>query len=759
MQQSVETRLRVNPVGPRNARIAIVGEAPGAEEEHQGVPFVGPSGRLLDEMLAAAGIARRECYITNVVKERPPGNDFGVFYERGVPTPELRRWREELRAELRAVGPNVIVALGNEALRALTGDDGRKIGEWRGSIIGTPLGKVVPTYHPALVLRQWTWRYVVEFDLRKAKAESQTSELALPHRKLLTAPKLSEVSDFLAFARRCDAIAFDTETIRRGDPPRTYVDTAGIAVSPELSMAIPIAYTNGEPYWSLEDELEVWRLLRCTLGDPRIRKIAHNGQYDVLVLRRHGVKVANFALDTMNLANLVYPELPKSLDFLASVYTRQPYWKHMIGTDRWRYNAIDAAVTFEVAEGLVEDAREHGVLDFYRSHVHPLIMLYVEVQEHGVRVDAEKLTAARRQVEAEIEELRQRLQALAGFDLNVNSVKQMREFLYVTRRMPKRVSKSGALATDEQALRSLFARTADPALGVILKLRERRKLLSTYLTTPFDADGRMRCTYNVAGTETGRLSSSASIDGTGSNLQNVPHGMPRQVFVPDPGMVFVGADLSQAEARVVAWLAQDERMMDVFKQGGDIHKRNAALIFHKSEADVTPDERYLAKRVVHASNYGMGPRKFAQIAGITEREARALLDRYFQAFPRIQSWHREVERQVRQGRTLVNPFGRKRVFMERIGPELFREAYAYVPQSTVADQLHRASLEIWARLPEPARIVLQVHDSIVVQCSESQVEEVKAIVREALERPIVIMGRELVIPADVKVGSNWDEVS
>ena len=755
------TSERIVPAeGPKDASIALVGEAPGAEEERQGRPFVGASGALLNQMLSAAGIARSRCYVTNVVKVRPPNNDFSVFYEkRGRPSSELLRWREELKRELAEVKPNVIVALGAEALRALKEDENARIGDWRGSIIATPWGKVVPTYHPALVLRQYSWRPIVEFDLRRAREESQTPELRLPERTLMTKPTLSEVRKFLEYAAEQDMITFDVETIQRGEPPRTVMDCIGIATSPQTAMCIPVCYAgSGDPYWSVEEEAQVWRWLAELMANPRVRKVAHNGQYDMLVLRRHGVKVVNFWLDTMNLMNVVYPGFPKALDFVSSIFTRQPYYKDAIHTDRWWYNAMDAAVTYEVALKLIEEAKEFRVWDFYRNHVHPLIQIYVEVQERGVRVDTAKLAEARAQVEREIEELQRKLDEAVGHPLNVNSPAQVRKYLYDELKLPKRFSRQGTLTSGEAALRALRARYDVPAIDLILALRERKKLLSVYLNAPFDPDGRMRASYNVAGTETGRLSSSESIDGTGTNLQNVPHGIPRQVIVPDPGNVFVGADLSQAEARVVAWLAQDERMIEVFESGGDIHKRNASFIFGKPEAEVTPEERYLAKRVVHASNYGMGPRKFAQIAEISEKQAEELLERYFATFPRIREWHREVEQTIRRTRTLVNPFGRRRTFYDRIGPELFREAYAYIPQSTVADQLHRATLEIYARLPEGARIALQVHDSIVVECRAEQVELVKQIVKEALERPIVIKGRPLVIPAEVKVGSNWDEV-
>jgi DNA polymerase-1 len=229
------------------------------------------------------------------------------------------------------------------------------------------------------------------------------------------------------------------------------------------------------------------------------------------------------------------------------------------------------------------------------------------------------------------------------------------------------------------------------------------------------------------------------------------------MFVPDPGKILIGADLSQAEARVVAWDAEDVNLMQVFTSGGDVHRKTASLILSIPEELITPDQRQSAKKTVHASNYGMSKRTFAMQNKIPEALAGKLQDSYFRAFPMIKLWQFNVMNEVKRTRQLTNVFGRVHFFHGRYGDDLWKQAYAYKPQSTVADMMHLASHNIIARLPDGADYLLQVHDAIYCQCFPEQEAEVRAIMKEEMERPIIIKGKSLSIPADFHVGKNWNE--
>lgn len=369
--------------GPSGARVALVGEAPGEDEERLGEPFVGASGRLLNEMLAAAGIDRRSCYVTNVVKVRPPGNDFRRrYYEDGrgtKPTAELLAAREALVQELRSRVPraNVTVALGDEALKALTGRMG--LGKLRGSILETAVGKVIATFHPARVLREWSERRIVEADLRRVRAESLTPDANVPVIECLVDPTKEQVLDWLGRVKPGQRVAFDIESLG------PTVRCIGFAVGPRSALCVPFVScrrgrsgeasgtlvpppTDGAPFgshWSPEDEAEVLAAVTRVLEDPAIPLIAQNFQYDAARLSdEFGIVCQGLVLDTMVAQHCCYCELPKSLAFLCSLYTRVPFYKDHDASndlDEWRYNCYDAAVTYEVATELEKEMKEMKV--------------------------------------------------------------------------------------------------------------------------------------------------------------------------------------------------------------------------------------------------------------------------------------------------------------------------------------------------------------------------------------------------------------
>jgi DNA polymerase-1 len=213
-------------------------------------------------------------------------------------------------------------------------------------------------------------------------------------------------------------------------------------------------------------------------------------------------------------------------------------------------------------------------------------------------------------------------------------------------------------------------------------------------------------------------------------------------------------DLSQAEARVVAYLAEEERLIELFEKGGDVHTKNASWIFNKSMEEVTKDERERAKRGVHALNYGMGPNLFAMLFGCSVSEGKRLSAKYFDTFPKIRSWHLGIQSQLGKSKIMVGPLGQKRIFFARWGEQLFRQAYAWGPQSTIAHLLNRALVRFKEANPE-VTVLLQVHDEFDWQAPANfDLEKV----REAFDIPIQIKGKVCRIPIDIKCGSNWSEL-
>jgi len=739
--------------GPTDAKIYIVGEAPGEEEERQGIPFCGGAGRILDKMLMDVGIVRGECRIANVMRVRPPQNNFGHFYfdkRLRTPKPELEEGRRYLLEDIERCRPNVVCLLGNEALVALFGHRG--ITDWRGSILlhHRLNVKVVPTIHPAMVMRQWDFAPLVLFDLRRVKEESLSAEYRIPHRNFLVAPVFEQVMEWLEKLRRCKRIAFDVETTG------VRLDCIAFADSPFSAISIPFTYSRGTEtidYWTEEEEIEIMKRIKEVLEDEKVEKVAQNAQFDCVILATNApyIVVRNLVLDTMCGHHTCYPELPKGLDVLCSIYTRQPYYKHWANTGDsfkfWEYNAMDACVTYECATAIEKEMREFGVYDFYYRVVHPLIDILGDMQVRGVKIDNEVREQAYDECRLVVLKKEEELRELVGREVNVMSPKQLKELLYEDMKLPPRISRMrGTETTDEEALLALSAQYPSKIFDLILDIRRNRKLMGTYLTNEGE---RMKCSYVIGGTETGRLSSRESVFGTGTNLQNIPKGVCRRMFVADEGRLFVEADLSQAEARIVAYLAREEKLIRLFEEGGDIHSQVAEWV---------GVPRGLAKRLVHASNYGIGVRTFAHHAGIKEGQAREALQKYFDTFPRIRMWQLQIQADLSKSRILETPMGRKRVFFGRWGEQLFREAYSFIPQSTVADVLNLALINISRMRPE-WEIMLQIHDAFVIQVSEQEEKlEIVGELRKAFDIPLTIEGRTFVIPIDIKCGKNWEEM-
>jgi uracil-DNA glycosylase len=341
------------PVGNPNAKIVLLGEAPGEDEERTGVPFVGASGRELRACLAEAGIEdvphrygtpswseARNIYILNVFAERPPANNLEKWQvgksalPLGYNLPPMARGKflapdkvhhvEACKASLSQLRPNLIVALGGTALWALSGLTG--ISNYRGAIVPSPFGKVLPTFHPAAILRQWGNRPILLADLEKARLHSESPEYSRPSRKLLIQPTIEEVEDFATqhLGPFGPAVSVDVETKAR------QITCLAFAPSPNLGICIPFVDETqpGNSYWSLDHELRAWRVVRQLLSGPR-EVIFQNGAYDVQYFLHHRIPVRNFRRDTMVRQHASFPELPKALGFLGSIHTDEPAWKLM----------------------------------------------------------------------------------------------------------------------------------------------------------------------------------------------------------------------------------------------------------------------------------------------------------------------------------------------------------------------------------------------------------------------------------------------
>lgn len=327
-------------LGPKSARIALVGESWGEQEELVGLPFQGTSGQELTRMLTEAGIARRECFFTNVFPLRPARNDIKTLCSKraevskdySFPPLSSGNYIQEqylgelprLREELLTVAPNLIIALGNSACWALLRST--RIGSIRGAVAESTLCpgmKVLPIMHPAAILRNWSDRPVAVADFMKAKREMEFSEIRRPEREILVAPTLEEIWEWTS--RPATHYACDIETMRG------QIDMIGFARSASDAIVIPFVDNTkpGRNFWpTLSEELEAWSAVRQLLQSP-VEKIFQNGLYDTQYIWRRGITPRNCTEDTMLLHHSLYPELKKGLGFLGSIYTSESSWKLM----------------------------------------------------------------------------------------------------------------------------------------------------------------------------------------------------------------------------------------------------------------------------------------------------------------------------------------------------------------------------------------------------------------------------------------------
>lgn len=799
--------VKVPAVGPQPARILLIGEAPGKNEEEACKPFIGASGNELTKMLNEAGILRTEVRITNVCKYRPPGNKIDLWWElhdKGKKKgqvkhidPRVEEGLNELRTEIENTQPNIIVPLGNLPLWATTGNTG--ITKWRGSLLklereqhgeSTDIRtiKVVPTIHPAAILRNWEWRYLAVHDFRRVKRWADHTGFPDINENFIIRPDYSVVVSTLnALLLRCQSgerlyLAVDIETRKR------HLACLGIAWSKSEAICIP--FIEGQrSYWSQQEELNVILLLRELLTHPNALCLGQNWQYDYQYIAKYFGFEVNLFLDTMSEHHVQFPGLPKGLDFQSSLYRDiHIYWKddgkeqgHGSDDTWWTYNCRDCCATYEIAEVLLAARGQRGLkrTDYGTPYEiqQSLTLPVARASARGVKVDQKRKTEMMFMLQEDIRSAEDWLGRVVGLDFNTdgkpfnpNSNKQMARLFYhemeqkpILHRKTKKPTLNGeALEVIEK--RDILLR---PLCQAINHIRSLRNCLSVCVQ-PLDNDNRLRCQYSIPGTETYRFASSSDPFGYGTNLQNITSGeraekdwpMPnlRKIFVPDTGYTIGEFDLPQADARVVAWESGEQSLIDLFNDPTrHLHKENAEIIYGYVPAKTDP-KYYYAKQAVHLTNYGGTDRVLAMTLGITVHEASRFQSRYFSARPKIKEWHRRIEMELAARRYVENAYGYRRFYFGRM-EDLLKEALAWIPQSTVGIATNLAILNLHqdATIAKLAQFLLQVHDSHVWQWPTAWGNLLLPRMMKAM-RVTVPYPQELVFQAGAKISDkSWGE--
>lgn len=793
--------------GKVSPEIAIVGQSVGKYELQTGLPFTGPAGDLLDEALDSAGINRSDCWLTNVIKYQP-------MHELKLKGWDDHESIENLWKELEQINPKKILALGNIPLYFLTGKQG--IADYRGSILkSSRLNKiVVPTFNPAHLLYNtggeisaYYQKFLIDFDVKKLK--NLRLPWHQPYRNLHIAKNSCDLLNFLSKQRTLE-VAVDIEVIK--------CMPACIAFSFDKREAISVPLfqeLNGIKICTIpkQDLIEIWRLVDKALRCNRV--IGQNFKFDQERIEQElCFKVSNFYADTMLMAYVLNPELPKSIAFLASLHTEEPFWKNEGKEFNPRrddisqfllYNAKDAAVTKEVFDVQLKDLEEEGLKEYYFNYYHKLHKFYYDMELIGLNVDEEQRKVLIKKYQSQLEAVNDELCTLLSWLPNGNSPKDMALLVYEELRLPRRES------LDEDTLVALMSNVAKRdeqkrVLQLIINQRRLKKILGPdKLLFDVDHDGKARTNYRIAGTETGRSSTSV----LKAPIRNGKIGLPfqtmskhgdvgqdfRSMFVPPPGYVFINCDQSQAEARIVALLAEDYDLLELFDSGIDVHKLTYAItsdsqitrryptirqcLDNRDEVikAITPigkNERFTAKKVRHGFNLAMkkhvlmisintDARRFGFDVNISEWRAGKYIEALDKFTPKVETvFHKQIRDQLINTRTLVRPDGSSRMFYERIGNDLFKEGYADIPQHTVANQTKRAGLKLKDWNPD-LQIVLEAHDALLVQAEEKDAEMIARKMAECMSSEIdfercSLKRGKIKIPADVEMGRNYSDL-
>ena len=816
----------VLPEGPPASRMFFLGEAPGEMEDYKGKPFQGPAGQMFDKLLRTAGIARGDVLVGNVFLQRPPGNNIEYFFQdskMNVLTWEgqehvdvLKQRLEEMlaRRNWTGEGPNVLVALGAVPLRILTGK--KRISKWRGSVLEctlVPGFKVYGTYHPSAVMRQLNEPEerrdgkkkgpehnilpVVVRDLERAMEQAMWPEIRRPKRDVTIVEQCNEAVAHLRDLQRQAVVSVDIETLPSETGPIVWC----IGFSPEPGRAIVVPFIKALRYtWAADEELKILREISKLFLSPMVLKVFQLGSFDTTILgKNYGLRVLDGTYaDTGLLHHACYPYLPKSLSFMTSTMTQEPYYKddgkvlegkRASDYAEYIYNGKDCCVTREIWSVLKRDAHELGTWSGYQRTIRNMpILLYSQII--GTKIDVKRKAELTVQFRAGAALAQKKLNALAGQEINIGSPVQMSRLLYGQLGCPIQVHhETKKPTTDKDAINRLkqqFKKRGGDTFEILNNItihRKLSKLAGTYTEMEIDADDRVRTSYYPVSTY--RLASSESHFGKGGSLQQIPkkseEGVEvKKLWVADPGMILVGGDLRQAEAMEVAWLSGDRRLIDLYLSGEDVHWGRAKEIFGfppglelvKSEdiADRFTSEphpmgfyRDLGKTIVHAGNYKMGPGMMQMILLRMEvfvelSVCKQLLRAYLEKNPLLLLWHQSVIEQINATRTLTTPLGRKRIFRGRLGDNLYRSAIAFVPQSTVGELLQTGAEDLYEEQLLWVPLLPNVHDEAIGQCSLDVVPAVLRDVKRCLEIPHEVNGRELCIPCDPKIGYSWAEM-
>ncbi len=600
----------------------------------------------------------------------------------------------------------------------------------------------------------------------------------LPHKsisydayRLITTEK--ELAQLVAGLKSVKYFSIDLETTSR-DPMTAKIVGLSFSHMPHEASYCPVAHD----YPGVPPQLSpsmVLQQLRPILEDTQQGKYGQNIKYDYLVLRRDGVKMAGIACDTMIASYLLNPtKRSHSLESIAQEYLEHQMITYKEVTEKgqgfqkvdlqqaMRYSCEDADVTFLLAELLMKKLKEEGLEDLFLQIELPLVEVLAEMELWGVKINPDLLSELSKELEARLWNLEKRVFDLAGEEFNINSTQQLGRILFEKLKMPVIKKTKTGYSTDVEVLEELAKEHELPR--TMLEYRSLTKMKSTYVDAlPKLIDpstGRVHTSYNQTVTATGRLSSSDP------NLQNIPIRTEegrriREAFVPEAECWMISADYSQIELRILAHLSRDTTLIKAFREGEDIHTRTASEIFGIPQQEVTPQMRREAKVINFGVIYGMSPYGLTKELGVEPKVAADYIEEYFRRYQGVKSYIDETLMEAKKKGYVTTLYNRRRYLPEinssnRTARQFAERTAINTPiQGTAADLIKIAMIRIYRRIKEEglqAKMIMQVHDELVLEVPDEECEKVQRMVKEEMEGVI-----DMVVPLMVSVekGRNW----
>ncbi|MEK6680165.1 MAG: DNA polymerase I [Nitrospirota bacterium] len=601
---------------------------------------------------------------------------------------------------------------------------------------------------------------------------------SLENKRYSTVLKEDALLELIKKIKEKGGLSIDTETTSE-DPMLAEIVGISISIEKDEGFYIPVSHR----YLGAPEQLKkewVLNQLKQLLEDDKIKKIGQNIKYEIIVFKNHGINLSGASFDTMVASYLLNPNKYShglnniALEYLNHIMTT---YKDVTGTGKGQknfsevdietatnYSCEDAEITYQLAKLLGPMLKEQGLERLFYDVEVPLISVLARIEMNGVKVDTDFLSSLSKEVDAQLNDIVKRIYSLAKGEFNINSPKQLSEVLFTRLGLkPVKKTKTGH-STDEEVLKTLASQHELPK--ELLDYRQLTKLKSTYIDAlprmVHPRTKRIHTSLNQTVTSTGRLSSSEP------NLQNIPIRTElgkriREAFVAEEGKMLLSADYSQIELRILAHLSGDEVLIDAFKKDEDVHTRTAMELFGAAPDKVDSNMRRFAKTVNFGIVYGMSPYGLSSDLGIPVDEAKAYIDNYFVHYKGVKGFINKTISEAKEKGYVTTMLNRKRNIPELMSANgatrNFGERMAVnTPiQGSAADLIKMAMINIDKRLDKErlkSMMILQVHDELVFEVIEDELEIIKELVKKEMEN---VMPMSVPIKVDIGIGKNWSE--